>query len=149
VSAGHRWYLVAWDVRRDDWRTFRLDRLDRARLAGVRCAPRELPGGDAAEFVAQSIRSMPQPYSALLDVQGPADAVRDLLHWGGADVEALDESTSRVRIGGGSDEQLVRVVTWLAGTYPVVVREPEELATRVTALVARLAPRRSVVARRQ
>ncbi len=38
VSTGRRWYLVAWDVRRDDWRTFRLDRLERARLAGVRCA---------------------------------------------------------------------------------------------------------------
>ena len=37
VSTGRRWYLVAWDVRRDDWRTFRLDRLERARLAGVRC----------------------------------------------------------------------------------------------------------------
>ena len=36
VSTGRRWYLVAWDVRRDDWRTFRLDRLERARHAGVR-----------------------------------------------------------------------------------------------------------------
>ena len=44
VSTGRRWYLVVWDVRRDDWRTFRLDRLERARLAGGRCAPRELPG---------------------------------------------------------------------------------------------------------
>ena len=38
VSMGRRWYLVAWDVRRDGWRTFRLDRLERARLAGSRCA---------------------------------------------------------------------------------------------------------------
>ena len=35
VSTGRRWYLVAWDIRREDWRTFRLDRLERARLAGA------------------------------------------------------------------------------------------------------------------
>jgi predicted DNA-binding transcriptional regulator YafY len=138
VSAGHRWYLVAWDVRRDDWRTFRLDRLDRARLAGGRCAVRELPGGDAAAFVAQSIRSMPQPFSAVLDVSAPASAVRELLSWGGADVEELDDSTSRVQVSGGSADELVRVVTWLAASHPVAVREPDELATRVADLAARL-----------
>ena len=48
VTAGRRWYLVAWDQRRHDWRTFRLDRLSNARLAGRRFTPREIPGGDAA-----------------------------------------------------------------------------------------------------
>ena len=144
VSAGRRWYLVAWDVRRDDWRTFRLDRLERARLAGARCAPRALPGGDPAAFVAESIRAMPQPYSARLDVHGPADAVRELLHWSGADVEAVDSTSSRVQVSGGSDEQLLRVVTWLAGTFPVVVREPEALAARVDELAARLTGRSGV-----
>ncbi len=87
VSTGRRWYLVAWDVRRDDWRTFRLDRLERARHAGVRCAPRELPGGDAAAFVAQSIRSMPQPAYAVLEVGAPVDDVRASLHWGDTQFE--------------------------------------------------------------
>jgi predicted DNA-binding transcriptional regulator YafY len=138
VSAGRRWYLVAWDVRRDDWRTFRLDRLERARLAGGRCTPRELPGGDAAAFVAESIRTMPMPHSAVLDVHGPADAVSELLRWSGAEVDALDDARCRVRISGGSDDQLVRVVTWLASTYPIVVQEPDALATGVAELVERL-----------
>src|SRR5690349_1794909 len=43
VSAGRRWYLVAWDVRREDWRTFRLDRLTEPRLGGVRFRPRADP----------------------------------------------------------------------------------------------------------
>ena len=42
VSAGRRWYLVGWDVRREDWRTFRLDRLNETRLGGVRFRPRAL-----------------------------------------------------------------------------------------------------------
>jgi predicted DNA-binding transcriptional regulator YafY len=138
VSAGRRWYLVAWDVRRDDWRTFRLDRLERARLAGVRGARRELPGGDAAAFVAESIRTMPLPHSAVLEVAGACDAVRDMLRWSDADVEDLGNGRTRVRIGSGSNEALLRVVTWLAGQYAVVVREPDELAARVDQLVTRL-----------
>jgi predicted DNA-binding transcriptional regulator YafY len=138
VSTGRRWYLVAWDVRRDDWRTFRLDRLDRPRLAGVRCRPRELPGGDAAAFVAESIRTMPLPHSAVLEVDAAPDAVRDMLRWSDADVEELGDGRAHVRIGSGSNEALLRVVTWLAGQYAVVVREPDELVVRVDELVARL-----------
>ncbi len=138
VSTGRRWYLVAWDVRRDDWRTFRLDRLDRARLAGVRCAARELPGGDAAAFVAESIRTMPLPHSAVLEVDGAPDAVRDMLRWSDAEVDALGDGRADVRIGSGTNEALLRVVTWLAGEYAVVVREPDELAARVEQLVVRL-----------
>jgi len=138
VSTGRRWYLVAWDVRRNDWRTFRLDRLERARLAGLRCAPRALPGGDAAAFVAESIRTMPLPHSALLDVDAPADDVRNALRWSDADVEAIEPGRSRVRIGSGSHDALLRVVTMLAGSFAVAVREPAELADRVEQVVARL-----------
>src|SRR5262245_30825613 len=76
VSTGRRWYLAAWDVRRDDWRTFRLDRLQRARLAGGRCAAREIPGGDAAAFVARSIRYT--PLTGVLEIGGSAAAAREL-----------------------------------------------------------------------
>jgi hypothetical protein len=107
-------------------------------LAGVRCAPRELPGGDAAAFVAESIRTMPMPYSALLDVHAAADAVRDALRWSDAEIEELGPERTRVRVGSGSTDASVRVVTWLAGSFPVVVLEPEELAARVDQLVARL-----------
>jgi predicted DNA-binding transcriptional regulator YafY len=140
VTAGRRWYLVAWDLRRDDWRTFRLDRLERARLAGGACALRELPGGDAAAFVAQSIRSMPAASSALLEVHGPADALAEMLHWHGAEIEPLGADRTSVRVSGGSDEHVVRVVTWLAASYRVVVREPDAVAARVAELAARLTP---------
>jgi predicted DNA-binding transcriptional regulator YafY len=138
VSTGRRWYLVAWDVRRDDWRTFRLDRLERARLAGVRCSARDLPGGDAAAFVAQSIRSMPQPAYAVLEVGAPVDDVRAALHWGDTQFESVEPDGCRVRIEGSGDDALLRVVTWLAGRYPVSVVEPASVATLVDDLKARL-----------
>ena len=51
VSLGRRWYLVAWDVDRGDWRTFRVDRLTDPVATGARFRPRDLPAGDAAAFV--------------------------------------------------------------------------------------------------
>jgi predicted DNA-binding transcriptional regulator YafY len=56
VTRGGRWYLVAWDLDRDDWRVFRADRITPRVPTGPRFAPRELPGGDVAAFVAARFR---------------------------------------------------------------------------------------------
>jgi len=58
VALGRRWYLVAYDLLRQDWRTFRLDRLESVRGTGMRFHPRQLPAKDAAEFVRASIGSL-------------------------------------------------------------------------------------------
>ncbi|MFB2582764.1 helix-turn-helix transcriptional regulator [Herbiconiux sp. P15] len=51
VTVSGRWYLVAWDLERHDWRLFRLDRLTPRSPTGLRFAPREIPGGDVGDFV--------------------------------------------------------------------------------------------------
>lgn len=56
VTRGGRWYLVAWDLDREDWRTFRADRIDPRTPTGPRFTPREVPGGDVAAFVAGRFR---------------------------------------------------------------------------------------------
>ncbi len=57
VHSGYRWYLVAFDLDRDDWRTFRIDRIrGRVRLSG-RGRQRAVPGGDPAAFVKQRLRT--------------------------------------------------------------------------------------------
>ncbi|WP_285503975.1 WYL domain-containing protein [Actinokineospora sp. NBRC 105648] len=56
VTWGGRWYLVAWDLDRADWRTFRADRITPRVPTGPRFTPRELPGGDVAAFVAARFR---------------------------------------------------------------------------------------------
>ncbi|WFE35622.1 WYL domain-containing protein [Micromonospora sp. WMMD975] len=61
VTWGGRWYLVAWDLDRDDWRTFRVDRLRPRTPTGPRFTPRELPGGDVAAFVAGRFRGAGGP----------------------------------------------------------------------------------------
>ncbi|GGF34457.1 helix-turn-helix transcriptional regulator [Subtercola lobariae] len=52
VTSSGRWYLVGWDLDRDDWRTFRADRISPRTPRGSRFVPREIPGGDVAEYVA-------------------------------------------------------------------------------------------------
>ncbi len=52
VVRNGRWYLVGWDAARDDWRTYRVDRLELRVPNGPRFTPREVPGGDVATFLA-------------------------------------------------------------------------------------------------
>ncbi|MFG2133511.1 helix-turn-helix transcriptional regulator [Streptomyces sp. NPDC048751] len=56
VTWQHRWYLVAWDLGREDWRTFRVDRIRPRTPTGPRFTPRELPGGNVSAFVTSRFR---------------------------------------------------------------------------------------------
>jgi predicted DNA-binding transcriptional regulator YafY len=138
VSAGRRWYLVGWDVRRQDWRTFRLDRLEAPRLGGVRFRPRELPAENAAAFVATSIAAMPVPFEASIIAAGPDAAVRTFIRYASARVEAIDASSCRVLIRSDSRPWLVTVVALLAAEFEIVVEEPADLVSDVRKLGLRL-----------
>ncbi|MCX5386481.1 YafY family protein [Streptomyces sp. NBC_00083] len=56
VTWRHRWYLVAWDLDREDWRTFRADRVRPGTPTGPRFTPRDLPGGTVSTFVTGRFR---------------------------------------------------------------------------------------------
>jgi predicted DNA-binding transcriptional regulator YafY len=73
VSLGRRWYLVAWDRDRLDWRSFRLDRIADPEPTGQRFRPRELPAEDALAFVRRGINRMPQRYAVRVRVAMPVD----------------------------------------------------------------------------
>jgi predicted DNA-binding transcriptional regulator YafY len=76
VALGRRWYLVAYDITRHDWRSFRLDRLERPLATGVRFRPRELPAEDAAAFVRERLSQLPVAFEVVAHVRAPADDVR-------------------------------------------------------------------------
>ena len=137
VSLGRRWYLAAWDVRRDDWRTFRLDRMDRARLAGARFAPRTPPGGDAAAYVAQSVQDTPKPHVVELTVACSADEAVDALRWHDAEVT---EDGERCRVVLRAEEQawLVASVARVALLADVTVHGSGDVVDAVAALGRRL-----------
>jgi predicted DNA-binding transcriptional regulator YafY len=76
VVLDRRWYLVAYDLTRHDWRSFRLDRVaGPLRPTGTRFRQRELPAADAAEFVRRGIAATPAGYQVEAVVEAPAAAI--------------------------------------------------------------------------
>ncbi|MDQ6671175.1 MAG: WYL domain-containing protein, partial [Chloroflexota bacterium] len=98
VSLGRRWYLVAFDLTREDWRSFRLDRVEKARCTEMRFAARELPARDAATFVRAGIGSLqPAQHSVEAVIHAPIASVRTLVGRRGT-LDQLDERTCRLRM---------------------------------------------------
>ena len=138
VTAGRRWYLVAWDLRRNDWRTFRLDRLSGAQLAGRRFAPREIPGGDAAAYVAASMAAIPRELETLVAVGAPYEQVAETLAWvDHTPVDAHADSCT-IRLRADKLDHLVMTVARVALDAPVRVIEPRSVADEVDALIGHL-----------
>ncbi|MFF1614701.1 helix-turn-helix transcriptional regulator [Amycolatopsis sp. NPDC058278] len=82
VAQGGRWYLVAYDLTRHDWRSFRLDRLTGPRPTGARFRPRELPAENAAAFV-QTSTGAAAPHTVRVLVHAPEARVRQVVgQWG-------------------------------------------------------------------
>lgn len=98
VQMGRRWYLTAFDVARNDWRSFRLDRLESGRPGGRRFTPRAAP--DPAALLA-STDALFRRFKASVLVQAPADVVRGRLPAVVA-VEAVNDATCRVHATGAS-----------------------------------------------
>ncbi|QIG46247.1 YafY family transcriptional regulator [Nocardioides anomalus] len=82
VSMGRRWYLVAYDRDRQDWRSFRVDRISEPRTSGHTFRPRALPAADALTFVQAGIRRMPQRYAVRVVFDAdPADLAARVGRW--------------------------------------------------------------------
>jgi predicted DNA-binding transcriptional regulator YafY len=137
VNWGRRWYLVAWDVDRTDWRTFRMDRIENAVAVGLRFAAREVPGGDAAAFVRKGALAVRQPFVARLRVSAPASAVSEIIGSFAESVEVVDGSTCILTVGSGSPRQLAPWLALLQADFEVL--EPPELVTELRELAGRYA----------
>ncbi len=129
---------MAWDLRRSDWRTFRLDRLSGARLAGGRFEPRDIPGGDAAAYVASSIASIPRDLEAIVAVHAPYEDLTEALSWVDHNPIDTEADSCTVRLRANRMDQLVMAVVRLARAASVRVIEPRSVADEVDALVGRL-----------
>jgi predicted DNA-binding transcriptional regulator YafY len=97
VTLGRRWYLVAYDLTRHDWRSFRLDRLTGPHATGARFRPRDLPAADAAEFVRSRLEHLPRPYRVEVRIDAAAAVVRERIgRW--STVEEIDAGHCRIRM---------------------------------------------------
>ena len=135
VNVGRRWYLVAWDCNRRDWRTFRVDRLSRPHVSG-RFQPRKLPAKDGAAYVSQSLSARPNRYDARLTLHASAEEMRKRLprHWWGP-FEPLGDDRCEYRTGDDNLEWLAARISMLGVDFEV--HEPPELIAHLQALAER------------
>lgn len=98
VTVGRRWYLVAYDLDRGDWRSFRLDRLIDPEGTRARFRPREIPGGDAAAYVRSGLREAAGGgYQVVALAQTPAALAEAAIgRW--TDITPIDTTSCRVRM---------------------------------------------------
>jgi predicted DNA-binding transcriptional regulator YafY len=104
VNRDGRWYLVAWDLDRVDWRVFRADRITPRTPTGPRFTPREVPGKDVAAFLTGRFRgsdhSPDWPCSGQAVLRLPASAV--FPHAADGTVEELGPDRCRLTLGSWS-----------------------------------------------
>ncbi|MGH3491353.1 MAG: helix-turn-helix transcriptional regulator, partial [Actinopolymorphaceae bacterium] len=134
VCLGRRWYMVAYDLTRHDWRSFRVDRLTAPHGTGSRFRPRDLPAADAAAFVRAGLGNLPHPHRVEVVVDAPAATVRERIgRW--ATVEELDAEHCRVRMTADSLEWPSMALGAIDADFRIV--EPPELLDYVHSWGAR------------
>jgi predicted DNA-binding transcriptional regulator YafY len=143
VSLGRRWYLVAYDRDRDDWRSFRVDRMADVALTGRRCLGRTLPAADALEFVRAGIKQIPRRYDVRVLIRAPRDEVATVTgHW--AQLTEVDGGTLMTM----PTDSLFWPLAVLAGIdADFEVEAPDELRAEVGRVAARFRGSRGAPAR--
>lgn len=124
VLLGRRWYLAGYDLDRQGWRSYRLDRLAAPHGTGARFRPRELPAADAAVFVRAGIQSARAGYDIEVIVEAPAPMVRERIgRW--ASVSEIGAARCRVRMTADALEWPVMGLGMVGAEFRVV--SPPEL----------------------
>jgi predicted DNA-binding transcriptional regulator YafY len=136
VNLGRRWYLVGWDRRREDWRTFRVDRISRPAATGTRFAARTLPVKDAAAYVEQSIAGAGNRYEARVTVHAPADEIAKRIPWVAGALEPIDAHRCEYRTSDYDLDWLALRIAMLG--VDVDVDGPPELMAQLDTLAGRL-----------
>lgn len=136
VAMGRRWYLLAFDVDRGDWRSFRLDRVeeDRVHATTFRFTPREAP--DPVEYIRDSVIRSPYRYVARLRLHAPLDDVAARVPQNAGTLTDLGDGTCELETGAETLDHLAIEVLWLG--VDVEVLEPPELQDRLRELADRL-----------
>ncbi|RKN43011.1 helix-turn-helix transcriptional regulator [Streptomyces hoynatensis] len=137
VNRGRRWYLIAWDTAREDWRTFRVDRIEPKVPTGPRFAPRPLPDEDLAAYVTRGVGSAVVRYRARVLMYAPAQEIAERLPAGVGQVEALGEGSCAVTFGASSAASLA---VWLGALgVDFDASQAPELAAELRLLAERYA----------
>ncbi|GAA4234813.1 YafY family protein [Actinomadura meridiana] len=135
VRLGRRWYLAAYDLVRQDWRSFRVDRLSGPETTGARFRPRELPAVDAAEFVRVNVDERgTRSCQVEVIVDAPAGVARKRIgRW--STIEEIDADHCRVHMTADGLEWPTSALGMVGADFHIV--KPPELRAYVQEWAAR------------
>ncbi|MDT0543581.1 MULTISPECIES: YafY family protein [Streptomyces] len=134
VASDRRWYLLAYDLDRDDWRNFRVDRMTDVSARSWSFRPREAP--DAATYVQESVASRVYPHQARFLVHASADTVRAQIPASAAVVRRRGSELCEVLSGAASLDFVLMHVLLLGHDFEVL--DPPELRRRCHVLAEKL-----------
>jgi len=139
ISRNGRWYLLGWDSDRDDWRTYRVDRMTPRTPTGPRFTPRPVPGGDVAAFVAARFKGSAAgdtwPCRGQVVLHAAASAVAPYI--GDGTLETLGPDRCRLTAGSWSWGGLAAAIARYDVDFEVV--GPPELRDALDTLARRCA----------
>ncbi|WP_024800545.1 YafY family protein [Nocardia sp. BMG51109] len=128
VSLGRRWYFVAYDLNRHDWRSFRVDRVAELEGDGSRFLPRDLPADDAAAFVRAGLDNLPGLYRVEVLIDAPAETVRERIgRW--STIEEVDPGRCRVSMTADSLDWPTMALGVVDADFQIL--QPPELIAQV------------------
>ena len=137
VHTGRRWYLVAFDLDRDDWRTFRLDRVTSPTQTGMKA--RRRPGPDPVDLVQRGVTIDAWAIRASVVLYVPVTVAKRHIAPMVGTVEAIDEASSRLLIGADEMEWLARFLLSLPVEF--AIEDPPELRAELASIGGRLIDR--------
>ncbi|WP_435862603.1 helix-turn-helix transcriptional regulator [Streptomyces phaeochromogenes] len=129
VCTERRWYLVAWDVDRDDWRTFRVDRVTPKPPHGPRFTPRQAPADDLAAYVSKGVSVRAYATHAVVRLLVPKEEAAQRISPSAGTLEAESDSSCILRTGAASLDVMVIHVMLMGVEFEVL--EPVELVEAI------------------
>ncbi|MER5384521.1 YafY family protein [Streptomyces sp. NPDC002688] len=129
VCTERRWYLVAWDVDRDDWRTFRADRVTPTPPHGPRFTPRTPPAEDLAAYVSQGVSTRAYATNAVVRLLVPLEEAAARISPSAGTLEASGEDSCILRTGAASLDVMVIHVMLMGFEFEII--EPAELGDAI------------------
>ncbi|MFE7776676.1 helix-turn-helix transcriptional regulator [Streptomyces sp. NPDC057445] len=136
VCTERRWYLVAWDVDRAGWRTFRVDRITPKPPHGPRFTPRTPPAEDLAAYVSKGVSTTAYARKAVIRLRVPLERAAGSVSPSAGVLEAEGPESCLLHTGAGSLDVMVIHVVLMGFDFEVV--EPEELNGHIRTVRDRL-----------
>jgi predicted DNA-binding transcriptional regulator YafY len=134
VAWGRRWYLLAWDVDRNDWRIFRADRITPKTPTGPRFKPRTLTDEEASRYVQRSAGTATWRYRARIRIHASVDQVRTQLPLA-VSVSPDGPDSCIIQVGSDTPHQLALYIGLLDADFDIL--DPPDLAEAFVRLAER------------